>query len=144
MQKKTKESPKQQDNLSLKNKHLTIHKELYRQRTCFNARFFLYLCRIFTRTIVIMTKANKVLFITQEITPYVSESEMANIGRHLPQAIQEKGREIRTFMPKWGNIQDARSDTSFRHEPDHRRHRPSTYYQSSFYPVSTYAGLFHR
>ena len=40
MQKKTKESPKQQDDLSLKNKHLTIHKELYRQRTCFNARFF--------------------------------------------------------------------------------------------------------
>lgn len=109
MQKKTKESPKQQDDLSLKNKHLTIHKELYRQRTCFNARFFLYLCRIFTRTIVIMTKANKVLFITQEITPYVSESEMANIGRHLPQAIQEKGREIRTFMPKWGNINERRN-----------------------------------
>ena len=109
MQKKTKESPKQQDGLSLKNKHLTIHKELYRQRTCFNARFFLYLCRIFTRTIVIMTKANKVLFITQEITPYVSESEMANIGRHLPQAIQEKGREIRTFMPKWGNINERRN-----------------------------------
>lgn len=40
MQKKTKESPKQQDGLSLKNKHLTIHKELYHQRTCFNARFF--------------------------------------------------------------------------------------------------------
>lgn len=42
MQKKTKESPKQQDDLSLKNKHLTIHKELYRQRTCFNARFFIF------------------------------------------------------------------------------------------------------
>lgn len=102
MQKKTKESPKQQDDLSLKNKHLTIHKELYRQRTCFNARFFLYLCRIFTRTIVIMTKANKVLFITQEITPYVSESEMANIGRHLPQAIQEKGRETEHLCPNGG------------------------------------------
>ena len=56
-----------------------------------------------------MTKANKVLFITQEITPYVSESEMANIGRNLPQAIQEKGREIRTFMPKWGNINERRN-----------------------------------
>ena len=109
MQKKTKESPKQQDDLSLKNKHLTIHKELYRQRTCFNARFFLYLCRIFTRRIVIMTKANKVLFITQEITPYVSESEMSLVGRNLPQAIQEKGREIRTFMPKWGNINERRN-----------------------------------
>lgn len=56
-----------------------------------------------------MTKANKVLFITQEITPYVSPSEMATIGRSLPQAIQEKGREIRTFMPKWGNINERRN-----------------------------------
>lgn len=56
-----------------------------------------------------MTKANKVLFITQEITPYVAESEMARIGRYLPQSIQEKGREIRTFMPKWGNINERRN-----------------------------------
>jgi len=56
-----------------------------------------------------MTKANKVLFITQEITPYVPESEMSLVGRHLPQAIQEKGREIRTFMPKWGNINERRN-----------------------------------
>ena len=56
-----------------------------------------------------MAKANKVLFITQEITPYVSESEMAHVGRYLPQAIQEKGREIRTFTPKWGNINERRN-----------------------------------
>lgn len=76
--------------------------------SCFIARFFLYLCRII-ENIVIMTKANKVLFITQEITPYVSESEMSLVGRKLPQAIQEKGREIRTFMPKWGNINERRN-----------------------------------
>jgi len=56
-----------------------------------------------------MTKAKKVLFITQEITPYLPESEMANIGRYLPQSIQEKGREIRTFMPKWGDINERRN-----------------------------------
>ena len=76
--------------------------------SCFIARFFLYLCRII-ENIVIMTKANKVLFITQEITPYVSESEMSLVGRNLPQAIQEKCREIRTFMPKWGNINERRN-----------------------------------
>ena len=54
-------------------------------------------------------KVNKVLFITQEITPYVSESEMSNTGRYLPQGIQERGREIRTFMPKWGNINERRN-----------------------------------
>lgn len=34
---------------------------------------------------------------------------MSLIGRKLPQAIQEKGREIRTFMPKWGNINERRN-----------------------------------
>ena len=53
--------------------------------------------------------ANKVLFITQEIIPYVTESEMSRTGRQLPQAIQEKGREIRTFMPKWGNVNERRN-----------------------------------
>ena len=76
--------------------------------SCFIARFFLYLCRII-ENIVIMTKANKVLFITQEITPYNSESEMSLVRRNLPQAIEEKGREIRTFMPKWGNINERRN-----------------------------------
>lgn len=53
-------------------------------------------------------KAKKVLFINQEITPYVPESEMSHLGRVLPQAIQEGGYEIRTFMPKWGNINERR------------------------------------
>lgn len=53
-------------------------------------------------------KAKKVLFINQEITPYVPESELSLLGRKLPQAIQEKGYEIRTFMPKWGNINERR------------------------------------
>lgn len=73
-------------------------------------RFFFYIfAEYFKRKTLQMMKANKVLFITQEITPYVPESEMANIGRYLPQAIQEKGREIRTFMPKWGNINERRN-----------------------------------
>lgn len=56
-----------------------------------------------------MTKANKVLFITQEIKPYLPSSEMAVVGRTLPQSIQESGKEIRTFMPKWGNINERRN-----------------------------------
>ena len=54
-------------------------------------------------------KAKRILFITQEMTPYVPESDMARLGRQLPQSIQEKGREIRTFMPKWGNITERRN-----------------------------------
>ncbi len=56
-----------------------------------------------------MMKAKKILFITQEIMPYVPESELSTLGRKLPQAIQELGREIRTFMPKWGNINERRN-----------------------------------
>ena len=50
----------------------------------------------------------KILFINQEISPYVHDTEMSIIGKALPQAIQEKGHEIRTFMPKWGNINERR------------------------------------
>jgi len=51
----------------------------------------------------------KVLFISQEITPYLPESKMSLIGRHLPQGIQERGKEIRTFMPKFGCINERRN-----------------------------------
>ena len=53
--------------------------------------------------------AKKILFIAQEITPYLPESEIATICRNLPQGIQERGREIRTFMPKFGSINERRN-----------------------------------
>ncbi|HIU54393.1 MAG TPA: glycogen/starch synthase [Candidatus Gallibacteroides avistercoris] len=56
-----------------------------------------------------MTKATKVLFIAQEITPYLPDSEIATLCRNLPQGIQERGHEIRTFMPKYGNINERRN-----------------------------------
>ena len=56
-----------------------------------------------------MMKANKVLFITQEITPFVPESTIANISRSLPQATQDSGKEIRVFTPRWGTINIRRN-----------------------------------
>ncbi len=53
-------------------------------------------------------KAN-VLFVNQEITPYLKDSHIGTIGRFLPQGIQEKGKEIRTFMPRFGNINERRN-----------------------------------
>jgi len=50
----------------------------------------------------------KILFINQEITPYVPDTTLSVMGKALPQAMQEKGHEIRTFMPKWGNINERR------------------------------------
>ena len=54
-------------------------------------------------------EGSKILFISQEITPYLPETEMSLIGRNLPQGIQERGREIRTFMPKFGCINERRN-----------------------------------
>jgi len=52
--------------------------------------------------------AKKILFINQEIAPYVAETELAKLGNELPQRMQEKGFEIRTFMPKWNSINERR------------------------------------
>jgi starch synthase len=51
----------------------------------------------------------KVLFVAQEITPYLPETEIATVCRTLPQGIQEKGREIRTFMPRFGCVNERRN-----------------------------------
>ena len=52
--------------------------------------------------------AKKILFINQEIVPYVPETDLSHMGKALPQVMQESGHEIRTFMPKWGNINERR------------------------------------
>ena len=51
----------------------------------------------------------KILFITQEICPYLPETPQSTVCRNLPQLIQEKGHEIRTFMPKFGSINERRN-----------------------------------
>lgn len=50
----------------------------------------------------------KILFINQEIAPFVPDTNLSIMGQALPQAMQEKGHEIRTFMPKWGIINERR------------------------------------
>ncbi len=54
-------------------------------------------------------KKAKVLFVAQEITPYLEETPLSKIGRYLPQGIQERGKEIRTFMPRYGKINERRN-----------------------------------
>ncbi len=51
----------------------------------------------------------KILFISSEITPYLPETEMSVKSRYLPQGIQERGREIRTFMPRYGCVNERRN-----------------------------------
>jgi starch synthase len=56
-----------------------------------------------------MKETKKILFVNSEMTPYLPESTISNIGRYLPQGIQESGREIRSFMPRYGNINERRN-----------------------------------
>ena len=53
--------------------------------------------------------AKRILFITQEVMPYIPDTRIGDISRNLPQGVQERGYEIRTFMPKYGCINERRN-----------------------------------
>ena len=55
-------------------------------------------------------KAEKILFITQEITPFVQASPIGTASQEQLQAIQDKVKEIRTFTPLWGTINTRRNN----------------------------------
>lgn len=49
------------------------------------------------------------LFISQEIAPYLPETPASLLGRAVSTGIQEKGPEVRAFMPKYGCINERRN-----------------------------------
>lgn len=51
----------------------------------------------------------KILFITHEMAPFLELSKISEITRQLPQAMQEKGFEIRILMPRFGTINERRN-----------------------------------
>lgn len=53
-------------------------------------------------------KKTRVLYVSQEITPFLPKSELSEVARNLPQGIHEKGKEIRVFMPRYGSINERR------------------------------------
>lgn len=53
--------------------------------------------------------AHKIIFVSQEIAPYLSGTENARLGRSLPQSIQSRKYEVRTFMPDYGDINERRN-----------------------------------
>ncbi|MEX1191101.1 MAG: glycogen/starch synthase [Brumimicrobium sp.] len=50
----------------------------------------------------------RILFVSQEITPFLPKSGVSTIARKLPQGVQENGKEIRVFMPRFGIINERR------------------------------------
>lgn len=55
-----------------------------------------------------MSKA-KILYVCSRMMPYLGEDAEAIMCRELPQAIQEMGGEVRSFMPRFGAINERRS-----------------------------------
>ena len=57
-----------------------------------------------------MKEPNRILFISQEIYPYLSEeTPIRLLNRQLPEYFQAHGYETRTFMPKFGDINERRN-----------------------------------
>ena len=54
-------------------------------------------------------KVNRVLFVNSEMLPYLPESPIAAIARQLPQSIQECKKEIRSFLPRYGFINERKN-----------------------------------
>ena len=53
--------------------------------------------------------AKKILFVNAEMFPYLPETRMAKVCRELPQGIQERKKEIRAFMPRYGCINERKN-----------------------------------
>lgn len=57
-----------------------------------------------------MKEPNRILFISQEISPFLSEeTPIRLLNRQLPEYFQAHGYETRTFMPKFGEINERRN-----------------------------------
>lgn len=51
----------------------------------------------------------RILYVASEIEPFLKLTEVADFVRKLPQAMQEKGMEIRILMPRFGVINERRN-----------------------------------
>jgi starch synthase len=56
---------------------------------------------------VVMEKS-KILYVTQEINPFLIESEISSLVRKVAQGVHESDKEIRIFMPRFGVINERR------------------------------------
>jgi len=51
----------------------------------------------------------RVLYVASEINPFLQTSEVADFVRKLPQAMQERGMEIRILVPRFGIINERKN-----------------------------------
>lgn len=56
-----------------------------------------------------MGNVKRVLYVNSEMVPYLPDSWIGNIGRYLPQGTLERKHEIRSFMPRYGCVNERRN-----------------------------------
>ncbi len=74
--------------------------------------FFVILQResIHIQKLTPMKEPNRILFISQQIYPFLAEeTPIRLLNRQLPELFQASGYETRTFMPKFGEINERRN-----------------------------------
>ena len=52
---------------------------------------------------------NKILYVCQEISPYLPENELSKLSLEMARQMQERGAEVRTFMPRFGCSNERRN-----------------------------------
>lgn len=50
----------------------------------------------------------RILYVSQEISPYLPENDLSKISLQLPRKMTELGNEVRVFMPRFGVINERR------------------------------------
>ena len=55
-----------------------------------------------------MTK-KRILFISQEVAPYIPANPLSTLGKNIATSMQDHGCEVRIFMPKFGTVNERRN-----------------------------------
>ena len=50
----------------------------------------------------------RILFVSSEVVPYLAENEVSVMSYDVPKMVNDRGGQIRIFMPKYGNINERR------------------------------------
>ena len=54
-------------------------------------------------------RKKKVLFISSEMSPFLESSELSDLARTLPEAIQSQENDVRILVPRFGVINERRN-----------------------------------
>lgn len=70
----------------------------------------MYFCVLFKANQIPFNMSKlRILYVASEINPFLKTSDVADFVRKLPQAMQEKGMEIRILVPRFGLINERKN-----------------------------------